>query len=63
MPLIKLSKAEIIKQGTDLAVDYQHTVSSYAADEEGRACGVCDACRLRRAGFKEAEVEDPTLYQ
>jgi len=62
-PLIKLSKAEIIKKGTRLGVDYKHTVSCYAADKEGRACGVCDACRIRVAGFKEAHVEDPTCYQ
>ncbi|MFK5947201.1 MAG: 7-cyano-7-deazaguanine synthase QueC [Methylococcales bacterium] len=62
-PLINLSKADIIKQGTVLGVDYQHTVSCYSADKEGRACGVCDACRLRKIGFKEALVEDPTEYQ
>ncbi|MFW5443435.1 MAG: 7-cyano-7-deazaguanine synthase QueC [Methylococcaceae bacterium] len=62
-PLIKLTKAEIIKQGTGLGVDYAQTVSCYAADKAGQACGVCDACRLRRAGFKEAQVEDPTSYQ
>ncbi len=62
-PLINLSKADIIKQGTVLGVDYQHTVSCYSADKEGRACGVCDACRLRKIGFKDAQVEDPTEYQ
>ncbi len=62
-PLIKLSKADIIKKGMRLGVDYKHTVSCYAADKEGRACGVCDACRLRITGFKEALVEDPTCYQ
>ncbi len=62
-PLIKLSKADIIKKGMRLGVDYKHTVSCYAADKEGRACGVCDACRLRITGFKEVLVEDPTCYQ
>lgn len=62
-PLIKLSKAEIIRQGTTLNVDYKHTVSCYAADKHGDACGVCDACRLRIAGFEEAKIEDPTCYQ
>lgn len=62
-PLISLSKAEIIKQGMALGVDYKQTVSCYSADEEGRACGVCDACRLRKAGFIAAGVPDPTQYQ
>jgi 7-cyano-7-deazaguanine synthase len=62
-PLISLSKAEIIKQGTALGVDYQHTVSCYSADEPGCACSVCDACRLRKAGFIEAGIADPTRYQ
>jgi 7-cyano-7-deazaguanine synthase len=62
-PLISLSKAEIIKQGTAWGVDYQRTVSCYSADEYGRACGVCDACRLRKAGFIEAGITDPTRYQ
>jgi 7-cyano-7-deazaguanine synthase len=62
-PLISLSKAEIIKQGVALGVDYQHTVSCYSADKRGRACGVCDACRLRKAGFTEAGISDPTRYQ
>ena len=61
-PLIELSKAEIIQQGTALGVDYAMTVSCYQADEEGRACGVCDSCRIRAAGFKEAGVSDPTRY-
>ncbi|SMF96802.1 7-cyano-7-deazaguanine synthase [Methylomagnum ishizawai] len=61
-PLIQLSKAEIIQQGVALGVDYALTVSCYAADPEGRACGVCDACRLRAAGFREAGVVDPTRY-
>ncbi|MGZ8188027.1 MAG: 7-cyano-7-deazaguanine synthase QueC [Methylosarcina sp.] len=62
-PLIALSKAEIIKQGTVLGVDYKKTVSCYSADEEGRACGLCDACRLRKTGFLVAGIEDPTRYQ
>lgn len=62
-PLISLSKAEIIKTGISLGVDYKNTVSCYAADEQGRACGECDACRLRRTGFNDAGIEDPTRYR
>jgi 7-cyano-7-deazaguanine synthase len=62
-PLIHLSKAEIIREGVRLGVDYSRTVSCYQADEEGRACGVCDACRLRAAGFAAAGVPDPTRYR
>ena len=62
-PLIEMSKADIIREGTRLGVDYANTVSCYAADEAGRACGVCDACRLRAAGFRDAGVDDPTRYQ
>lgn len=62
-PLIALSKAEIIKQGVELGVDYQRTVSCYSADEQGLACRVCDACRLRKIGFTEARIQDPTRYQ
>ncbi|NLF54693.1 MAG: 7-cyano-7-deazaguanine synthase QueC [Thauera phenolivorans] len=62
-PLIDLSKAEIIRRGTALGVDYGITVSCYQADDEGRACGLCDACRLRRAGFEAAGVPDPTRYR
>lgn len=62
-PLISLSKAEIIAQGTQLGVDYADTVSCYAADTSGRACGSCDACRLRAAGFANAGIADPTRYQ
>jgi len=57
-----LSKAEIIRQGHALGVDFAKTVSCYQADESGRACGVCDACRLRRNGFVEAGLADPTAY-
>jgi len=62
-PLINFSKADIIKQGAELGVDYHKTVSCYSADKLGRACGVCDACRLRKIGFDDAQVEDPTRYQ
>ncbi|MDN3578470.1 7-cyano-7-deazaguanine synthase QueC [Chitinimonas viridis] len=61
-PLIKLTKAEIIKTGVALGVHYALTVSCYKADLQGRACGACDACRLRRAGFEAAGVADPTPY-
>jgi 7-cyano-7-deazaguanine synthase len=61
-PLQHLSKAEIIRQGLAVGVDYAQTVSCYQADESGRACGVCDSCRLRRAGFAAAGVTDPTHY-
>lgn len=62
-PLIHLSKAEIIQQGTKLGVDYAHTVSCYSADDAGAACGKCDSCRLRKAGFEAANIPDPTRYQ
>jgi len=61
-PLIDLTKAEIIRQGTALGVDYALTVSCYQADETGRACGVCDSCRIRAAGFAAADINDPTRY-
>ena len=61
-PLIDSSKAEIIRRGTTLGVDYGLTVSCYQADTDGRACGVCDSCRLRRAGFESAAIADPTRY-
>jgi 7-cyano-7-deazaguanine synthase len=61
-PLISLSKAQIVQQGAQLGVDYSLTVSCYQADEEGRACGICDSCRLRRAGFEAAGMGDPTRY-
>lgn len=61
-PLIDLSKAEIIRMGDELGVDYALTVSCYQADHAGRACGVCDSCRLRQAGFAAAELPDPTRY-
>lgn len=62
-PLIDLSKAEIIRKGNSLGVDYGLTVSCYQADEQGRACRLCDSCRIRAAGFKSAGVNDPTHYQ
>ena len=62
-PIIELSKADIIRRGTALGVDYALTVSCYQADAEGRACGVCDSCRLRRAGFEGAGIADPTRYK
>lgn len=61
-PLIALSKADIIRKGADLGVDYSLTVSCYSADERGRACGQCDSCRFRQAGFQQAGVSDPTRY-
>ena len=61
-PLIKLSKADIIRQGLQLGVDYALTISCYQADTQGRACGVCDSCHLRKKGFADAACADPTPY-
>jgi len=61
-PMIDLTKAEIIQRGAELGVDYAMTVSCYQADGEGRACGVCDSCRIRKEGFSAAGVPDPTRY-
>lgn len=61
-PLLKLSKAEIVREGARLGVDFSRTVSCYRADSEGRACRHCDACRLRAEGFQAANVADPTRY-
>src|SRR5690606_23945682 len=61
-PIIAMSKADIIRQGIALGVDCSLTVSCYQAADAGRACGRCDACRLRRAGFEAAGVPDPTRY-
>jgi 7-cyano-7-deazaguanine synthase len=61
-PLIHMTKAQIIQRGVSLGVDYSQTVSCYQADDLGRACGRCDSCRLRKAGFAAAGVEDPTRY-
>ena len=62
-PLQHLSKAQIIQRGVELGVDYANTVSCYQADSDGRACGRCDACRLRRQGFAQAGIIDPTAYR
>ena len=62
-PLIKLTKSEIIREGTRLGVDFAATISCYQADVEGRACGRCDSCRIRQAGFSAAGLPDPTRYR
>ena len=62
-PLIRLSKADIVREGLRLGVDFAATVSCYQADAQGRACGACDACRLRAEGFAAAGVTDPTRYR
>ena len=62
-PLIDMTKGQIIRLGTQLGVDYAMTVSCYQADDLGQACGKCDSCRLRREGFLQAEIQDPTRYQ
>jgi 7-cyano-7-deazaguanine synthase len=62
-PLMTMSKSDIVTAGSALDVDYSLTVSCYQADDEGAACGACDACRLRRKGFLDASLEDPTKYQ
>ncbi len=61
-PLLDLSKAEIVRLGKQLGVDFAMTVTCYQADNNGRACGVCEACQLRRQGFLEAGLDDPTIY-
>lgn len=62
-PLLSMSKADIVREGLRLGVDYALTVSCYQADSEGRACGRCDSCRLRREGFEAAGIADPTRYR
>ena len=62
-PIVRMSKAEIVRQGYELGVDFALTVSCYNADAAGRACRACDACRIRRDGFERAAVPDPTRYQ
>jgi 7-cyano-7-deazaguanine synthase len=62
-PLIDMTKAEIVQTGTELGIDYSQTVSCYQADSEGRACGRCDSCKLRKQGFEDAGLADPTRYQ
>ncbi|WP_445365526.1 7-cyano-7-deazaguanine synthase QueC [Microbulbifer sp. ANSA001] len=61
-PLMQMSKADIVREGTRLGVDYSLTVSCYQARPDGAACGRCDSCRLRAAGFADAGLEDPTVY-
>ncbi|MFD0725803.1 7-cyano-7-deazaguanine synthase QueC [Lysobacter brunescens] len=61
-PLLRMSKADIVREGLRLGVDFSETVSCYQADADGRACGHCDACRLRAEGFAAAGVADPTRY-
>ena len=61
-PLVSMTKADIIRAGTKLGVDYRLTVSCYQADDDGRACGMCDSCQIRRKGFAEAGLEDATRY-
>jgi len=62
-PLIDLAKADIIRRGVALGVDFAQTISCYQADDAGRACGRCDSCRLRREGFAAADIADPTAYR
>jgi 7-cyano-7-deazaguanine synthase len=62
-PIVKMSKAEIVRRGHELGVDFALTVSCYNADAEGRACGECDSCRFRREGFAGAGLPDPTRYR
>ncbi len=62
-PLVNLTKAQIIRAGTDAGVDFALTVSCYRADEQGRACGKCESCRFRQQGFADARMEDPTRYR
>jgi 7-cyano-7-deazaguanine synthase len=62
-PIVSFSKADIVRRGHELGVDFSLTVSCYDADGQGRACGLCDACRLRRGGFAAAGIPDPTRYR
>ena len=62
-PIVSLTKAQIVERGVALGVDYGMTVSCYSADDDGRACGACEACRLRREGFAHAAIADPTRYR
>ena len=62
-PLMTMTKADIIKQGVRLGVDYSQTISCYQANSEGQACGRCDSCRFRHQGFEQANIKDPTRYQ
>jgi 7-cyano-7-deazaguanine synthase len=63
VPIVKMTKADIVRRGHELGVDFSLTVSCYNADAEGRACGQCDSCRLRREGFVAAGLPDPTRYR
>jgi len=62
-PLVAMSNADIIRAGTALGVDFSMTLSCYDPSSEGEACGACDSCTLRRAGFEQAGIEDPTRYR
>jgi len=62
-PIVKMTKAQIVRRGHELGIDFSLTVSCYSADDEGRACGRCDSCRLRREGFVAAGLADPTRYR
>ena len=62
-PLMRMTKADIIQEGTRLGIDYSQTISCYQADSDGRACGKCDSCRFRRQGFEQAGLADPTRYR
>jgi 7-cyano-7-deazaguanine synthase len=62
-PIVRMTKGEIVRRGHELGIDYSITVSCYDADEQGRACGRCDSCRLRREGFAAARLADPTRYR
>jgi 7-cyano-7-deazaguanine synthase len=62
-PIVRMTKGEIVRRGHELGVDYAMTVSCYEADDQGRACGECDACRFRREGFRAAGLADPTRYR
>ena len=62
-PLMQMSKADIARAGTELGVDYSLTITCYQADDVGQACGACEACHLRRDGFEQANLPDPTNYQ
>jgi 7-cyano-7-deazaguanine synthase len=62
-PLVHMSKADIVREGARLGVDFAITLSCYDPDADGRACGACDSCQLRRRGFEEARVADPTVYR
>ena len=62
-PIVRMSKADIVRKGRELGIDFSITVSCYDADAQGRACGACEACRLRREGFAAAGIADPTRYR